>query len=99
MLRERRRRRRRASGEKLAAVMPAKFDAIMADDDSARHAHIDSRANKAVRETERLCRIQSASQTLWIAWIAVSRRAELQVLVENHRSVRRHSCAPPIRPV
>ena len=37
--------------------MPAKFDAIVADDDSARHAHIDSRANKAVRETERLCRV------------------------------------------
>ena len=36
MLRARRRRRRRASGEKLAAVMPAKFDAILADDDSAR---------------------------------------------------------------
>jgi hypothetical protein len=35
MLRERRRRRRRASGEKLAAAMPAKFDAIEADDDSA----------------------------------------------------------------
>jgi hypothetical protein len=37
--------------------MPAKFDAIEADDDSARRAHIDSRAHKAVRETERLCRV------------------------------------------
>src|SRR3981081_2899345 len=46
MLRGRRRRRRRASGERLAAAMPAKFDAILADDDSARHAHIDSRATK-----------------------------------------------------
>ena len=46
MLRARRRRRRRASGEKLAAEMPAKFDAIVADDDLARDAHIDSRVTK-----------------------------------------------------
>ncbi len=66
MLRARRRRRRRASGEKLAAEMPAKFDAILGDDDSARDAHIDSRAYKAVRETERLCRACGLRGLMWV---------------------------------